>query len=74
MNQSEKINTNYQCGDIVVSSLYSKTFEIQKVNKEFGTVEWYINGRRDTIGFAYIRKANLIEKLIYYIENFKYAL
>jgi len=79
MNQSQKINTNYKNGELVKCLLYDKNnpekypelFEIQKYNKDFGTVEYRDNKKYDSIGIAYIRKANLLEKFVYYVKDLK---
>ncbi len=56
-------------GDILVNELSYKDdippkyFKCLSIDSDFGVVGFAVNGRKDTIGIANVRKANLFEKI-----------
>lgn len=71
----ETLGTNreqkYTAGDILVRELHddegrpTKYFKCTSVDHSWGGVGYTCRGIKDTIGFAYVRKANFFEKMLY---------
>jgi hypothetical protein len=45
----------------------ARYFKCIGINEDFGTIEYNSNNRKDTLGIAYVRKANFFEKIIYHL-------
>jgi len=66
---------NFEAGEILVykqwrkGQIPSKYFRCVSVDYGWGVVGYYKGDYKDTIGLAYVRKANFYEKIIYYTIN-----
>ena len=73
--QEYKNNVIYNVGDVIVYKRYEKgkyppkKFIATSVDMDYGVVGYNCNGVKDTIGISYIRKANLIERIIFLFIN-----
>jgi len=69
ISQSMPSNVSYEKGDIIIYERWKKgdqtpeIFECIKYDEDWGVVWYNDNGRKDTIGTAYIRKATDKEKI-----------
>jgi len=71
-----KVHKNsFKIGDIIIYERWSsgdkvpKIFRCIKYDEDWGVVWYNDNGRKDSIGIAYVRKANIQERIINKIKQ-----
>ena len=75
MIESQNLNENFCVGDVLVSDRFKdaenfpRIFKTHKVDNDFGVVYYKNNGREDTIGTAYVRKAKFWERMFVWTIN-----
>lgn len=75
MINQENSQKNFNVGDILVSDWINKPeniphiFKTHKVDNDFGVVYYKHNGKEETIGFSYVRKATFLERIFGWLLN-----
>ena len=69
MIESQNLNEKFYVGDVLVSDRFKnednfpRIFRTHKADNNFGVVYYKYNGREDTVGTAYVRKAKFWERI-----------
>lgn len=75
MIEQQKLNEKFCVGDVLVSDRFKNTenfpriFKTHKVDNDFGVVYYRYKGVEDTVGTAYVRKANFWERMFLWVMN-----
>jgi hypothetical protein len=75
MINQESQTKKFSKGDILVSDRFKNCsnvpfiFRTHRVDESYGVVYYKFNGIEDTIGYSYVRKANLLEKIFGWLKN-----
>jgi hypothetical protein len=71
MIKSQNLDRSFCVGDVLVSDRFKgavnfpRIFKTHRVDNDFGVVYYKHNGKEDTVGTAYVRKAKKWEQLFY---------